>query len=120
MQVLYAHLWGLVFLGERETWSGVTGSLLLACGVITVSTSKAKALEPGPDDTTAFVTSIESKAPDFEDTRITLGDHHDRGVAEWRVPLSEASEVEMTLKEKSQSWSALTNGKEPLETGGVV
>lgn len=74
LQVLWAHIWGVGFLGESENWSGITGSLLLAGGVVTVSSSKSKAAGPGPDDTTAFVTSVESKAPDFEDTRITLGD----------------------------------------------
>lgn len=72
MQVLWAHVWGIAFLGERESWPGLLGSVLLAAGVISVSSSKAKAPEPGPDETTAFVTSMQSKAPDFEDIRITM------------------------------------------------
>ena len=100
-QVLYAHIWGVAFLGERESWSGVTGSLLLAGGVVTVSSVKAKAAGPDPDDTTAFVTSVESKAPDFEDTRITLGDGFDRSHDEWQEALHENpddNEIEMATE----------------------
>ncbi len=104
MQVLYAHIWGVAFLGESETWSGVTGSLLLAGGVVTVSSSKSVAAELGPDDTTAFVTSVESKAPDFDDTRITLGDGFDRSHDEWQE-VSHATDddhaIEMTTESKS-------------------
>lgn len=100
--MLWAHVWGVGFLGESENWSGITGSLLLAGGVVTVSSSKRKAAGPGPDDTTAFVTSVESKAPDFEDTRITLGD----GLPsqdEWQdVPSEVPNQQEVELAEDPQ------------------
>lgn len=97
MQVLWAHVWGIAFLGEHESWTGVMGSALLAAGVVSVSSSKAKAPEPGPDDTTAFVTSMQSKAPDFEDTRITLGDgiQNDEDWGEAPRKASGSVEIEM-------------------------
>ena len=104
--MLWAHVWGIGFLGEHERWTGIVGSVLLAAGVVTVSSSKAKASEIGPDDTTAFVTSIESKAPDFEDTRITLGNGADSDEDEWQEPRSKASddvEIEMGYETKSKS-----------------
>ena len=103
MQVLWAHVWGIAFLGEHETWTGVVGSALLAAGVVSVSSSKAKAPEPGPDDTTAFVTSMQSKAPDFEDTRITLGTgvHADEEWGEAPHKAAETVEIEMHSEAKS-------------------
>ena len=93
---------------EHETWTGVVGSFLLLGGVVTVSSSKAKAAQIGPDDTTAFVTGIESKAPDYEDTRITLGDGV--SVDEWQqLPDSaldrnnSAVEVEMSTDSKQMT-----------------
>ena len=100
MQVLWAHILGIAFLGERETWTGVLGSALLAAGVVSVSSSKPTASEPGPDDTTAFVTSMQSKAPDFQDPKITLGDGF-QSDEEWHDPPSKTAEyheIEMRLK----------------------
>ena len=74
MQVLWAHIWGIAFLENVNPGLGLWVLPYLQLVVVSVSSSKAKAPEPGPDDTTAFVTSMQSKAPDFEDTRITLGD----------------------------------------------
>ncbi len=99
LQVLWAHIWGIAFLGETEQWSGITGTILLAGGVVTVSSYKSKPTGLGPDDTTAFVTSVESKAPDYEDTRITLGDGFDTSNDEWQDPAPETfnkQEVEMS------------------------
>ena len=103
MQVLWAHVWGIAFLGEHETWTGIVGSALLAAGVVSVSSSKAKTPEPGPDDTTAFVTSMQSKAPDFEDTRITLGNdfQSDEDWGEAPHKASETTEIEMQPESKS-------------------
>lgn len=103
MQVLWAHVWGIAFLGEHESWTGIMGSALLAAGVVSVSSSKAKAPEPGPDDTTAFVTSMQSKAPDFEDTRITLGDgiQSDGDWGEAPRKASDSVEIEMQSEVRS-------------------
>lgn len=103
MQVLWAHVWGIAFLGEHESWTGIMGSALLAAGVVSVSSSKAKAPEPGPDDTTAFVTSMQSKAPDFEDTRITLGDgiQNDEDWGEAPSKASDSVEIEMHSEVRS-------------------
>lgn len=98
MQVLWAHVWGIAFLGEHESWTGVVGSALLAAGVVSVSSSKAKAPEPGPDDT-----SMQSKAPDFEETRITLGDgvQSDEGWGEAPHKAGERVEIEMHSEVRS-------------------
>lgn len=104
LQVLWAHVWGIGFLGEHEKWTGIMGSVLLAAGVVTVSSSKSLASEPGPDDITAFVSSVESKATDFEDTRITLGDGFSSDQEEWREAPQKASdeaEIEMRSEDKS-------------------
>ena len=80
------------------------GSVLLAAGVVTVSSSKSKAPDAGPDDITAFVSSVESKASDFEDTRITLGDGVASDEEEWREAPHKASdraEIEMRSEAKS-------------------
>ncbi|KAL3149393.1 hypothetical protein ABBQ32_002191 [Trebouxia sp. C0010 RCD-2024] len=107
--VLWAHVWGVAFLGERESWPGLFGSALLAAGVVSVSSSKAKAPELGPDETTAFVTSMQSKAPDFEDVRITMAD----GVQsdEWRhtpatpQPHPKATHDDLEIQMRSESKS---------------
>jgi len=101
LQVLWAHIWGIAFLGETEQWSGITGTILLAGGVVTVSSSKSKPTGLGPDDTTAFVTSVESKAPDYEDTRITLGDVFDTSNAEWQDPVPEVGKREIEMSEEA-------------------
>ena len=103
MQVLWAHVWGVAFLGEQESWTGVIGSALLAAGVVSVSSSKPNAPDLGPDDTTAFVTSMQSKAPDFEDTRITLGNgaQSDEEWGEAPHKASESAEIEMQSEAKS-------------------
>ncbi|DBA70397.1 TPA: hypothetical protein ACH3X2_011812 [Trebouxia sp. C0005] len=104
-QVLWAHIWGIAFLGETENWSGITGTILLAGGVVTVSSSKSKSIRPGPDDTTAFVTSVESKAPEYEETRITLGDGFDTSNDEWQDPAPELfgkQEIEMSEEPSKQ------------------
>lgn len=103
LQVLWAHVWGIAFLGEHETLTGIAGSALLAGGVVAVSSSKAKAPEPGPDETTAFVTSMESKAADYEDTRVTLGDGVIPEEDEWhKLPeKGESDEIEMTSEVRS-------------------
>ena len=95
MQVLYAHIWGVAFLGEREHVGGIAGSLLLAGGVVTVNLSKSKPAAPGPADTSAFVAGVESKAVDYDDTRITLGSSQGSKRDEWQDG-DQAQEVELT------------------------
>ena len=95
--MLYAHIWGVSFLGEHEHLGGVAGSLLLAGGVVTVNLSKTAAPAVGPDETTAFVASIESKAVDYNDTRITLGNPTGSKRDVWLEEERELPEVEMTL-----------------------
>lgn len=103
LQVLWAHVWGVAFLGERESWPGLLGSVLLAAGVVSVSSSKANAPEPGPDETTAFVTSMQSKAPDFEDLRITMAD----GVQsdEWHDNPDKATQDDLEIQMRSETKS---------------
>lgn len=93
--MLYAHIWGVAFLGEREHVGGIAGSLLLAGGVVTVNLSKSKPPAPGPDETTAFVASVESKAIDYDDTRITLGSMQGNKRDEWQEA-DDMQEVELT------------------------
>lgn len=103
MQVLWAHVWGIAFLGERESWPGLLGSVLLAAGVISVSSSKAKAPEPGPDETTAFVTSMQSKAPDFEDIRITMANGGAQSDEEWRdIPNKDSTDTEIQMSSETR------------------
>ena len=108
--MFWAHIWGISFLHEHETWTGIVGSFLLLGGVVTVSSSKAKAAQIGPDDTTAFVTGVESKAPDYEDTRITLGDGLSVERDDWqRIPdnaldrTTSEVEVEMDTRPKQMT-----------------
>ena len=95
--MLYAHIWGVSFLGEHEHLGGVAGSLLLAGGVVTVNLSKTAAPAVGPDETTAFVGSIESKAVDYNDTRITLGGPQGSKRDVWHEEEHDPLELEMTL-----------------------
>ena len=85
------------------------GSLFLLGGVLTVSSSKAKPAEVEPDDITAFVTSVESKAADYEDTRITLGDGTSEE-REWQEPRvvdgSDTYDIEMITAPKHLTLSS--------------
>ena len=92
---MYAHIWGVAFLGEREHVGGIAGSLLLAGGVVTVNLSKSKPAVPGPDEISAFVAGVESKAVDYDDARITLGSTQGNKRDEWQEA-DEAQEVELT------------------------
>lgn len=82
--MLYAHIWGVALLGEREHLGGIAGSLLLAGGVVTVNMSKANPPAPGPDEITAFVAGVELKAIEYDDTRITLGSTSGSKRDEWQ------------------------------------
>lgn len=84
VQVLYAHIWGVTLLGEQEHVGGIAGSLLLAGGVVTVNLSKSKPQVLQPDETSAFVAGITSKAIDYDDTRIALGSTSGSKRDEWQ------------------------------------
>lgn len=79
--MLYAHIWGVAFLGESEHVGGIAGSLLLAGGVVVVNLPKAPT--PDQDKTAAYSAGVDPRAVSFDDTRQAsaslLGGRQDSG-----------------------------------------
>ena len=111
LQVARAHLWGILILGETEVWTGVLGSLIIASGVITVSKSKVDAAGTStPDETTAFVTAIESKAVEYRDSsmygEVDQGSDLAHTLLNRQDSSADAPAVDIELQSKKDSSSA--------------
>lgn len=70
MQVVFAHLYGILLLHDPESFLGVLGSLVICCGVVAVSCSQPRSTEEGESaklETLSEVLHSASEAPHSTD-----------------------------------------------------